>query len=100
MLIPKRKPVSIGEVLTKDFMAPMGLTQTALAKTMGVERRLVNELCKNRRAVTVDTAMMLARVFGNTPEFWLNVQRLNDMWEALNDPQRRNRIERARRWAA
>lgn len=100
MLIPKRKPVSVGEVLAKDFMAPMDLTQTALAKAMGVERRLVNELCKNRRAVTVDTAMMLSRVFGNTPEFWLNVQRLNDMWDALNDPKRRHRIERARRWAA
>jgi addiction module HigA family antidote len=100
MLIPKRRPISVGEVLTKDFMTPMGLTQTALAKAMGVERRLVNELCKNRRAVTVDTAMMLARVFGNTPDFWLNVQRLNEIWAALNDPKRRQRIERARRLAA
>jgi addiction module HigA family antidote len=100
MLIPKRKPISVGEVLSKDFMEPMGLTQTALAKAMGIERRLVNELCRNRRAVTVDTAMMLSRVFGNTAEFWLNVQRLNDMWDALNDPKRRQRIEKARRWAA
>jgi addiction module HigA family antidote len=100
MLIPKRRPISVGEVLAKDFMEPMELTQTALADAMGVERRLVNELCKNRRAVTVDTAMMLARVFGNTPDFWLNVQRLNDMWEVLNDPKRRQRVERAKRLAA
>jgi addiction module HigA family antidote len=100
MLIPKRRPVSVGDVLKKDFMEPLGLTQTALAKTMGVERRLVNELCNGRRSVTVDTAMMLARVFGNSAEFWLNVQRLNDMWEALNDPARRQRIARARRLAA
>ena len=100
MLIPKRRPLSVGHVLTTDFMEPLGITQTALARSMGVERRLVNELCNDRRAVTVDTAMMLARVFGNTAEFWLNVQRLNDMWEALNDPKRRQRIERARRLAA
>ena len=50
----------------------------------------------SRRAVTVDTALMLARVFGNTPEFWLNVQRRTDLWEALTTPERRKRIERAR----
>lgn len=92
----KRKPVPVGEMLREEFMKPLRLTQTALAKAMGVERRLVNELCNGRRAVTVDTALMLARVLGNTPEFWLNVQRRTDLWEALNTPARRKRIERAR----
>ncbi|MEQ8736322.1 MAG: HigA family addiction module antitoxin [Rhodospirillaceae bacterium] len=62
----------------------------------GVERRLVNELCNDRRAVTADTALMLARVFGNTPVFWLNSQTRTDLWKALNTPERRKRIERAR----
>ena len=92
----KRKPVSVGEMLEEEFMKPLRLTQTALAASMGVERRLVNELCNGRRAVTVDTALILARVFGNTPEFWLNVQRRTELWEALNTPERRKRIERAR----
>jgi addiction module HigA family antidote len=96
MIMTKRKPVSIGEMLAEEFMKPMRLTQIALAKAMGVERRLVNELCNGRRAVTVDTALMLARAFGNTPEFWLNVQRRTDLWDALNTPRRRKRIERAR----
>jgi len=96
MMMTKRKPVSVGEMLEEEFMKPLGLTQTALASAMGVERRLVNELCNGRRAVTVDTALMLARVFGNTPEFWLNVQRRTDLWEALNTPERRKRIERAK----
>ena len=96
MMMTKRKPVSVGEMLEEEFMKPLKLTQTALAQAMGVERRLVNELCNGRRAVTVDTALMLARVFGNTPEFWLNVQRRTDLWEALNTPERRKRIERAR----
>lgn len=95
-MMTKRKPVSVGEMLEEEFMKPLKLTQTALARAMGVERRLVNELCNSRRAVTVDTALMLARVFGNTPEFWLNIQRRGDLWDALNTDERRKRIERAR----
>jgi antitoxin HigA-1 len=96
MMMTKRKPISVGKMLVEEFMKPLRLTQTALAQAMGVERRLVNELCNDRRAVTVDTALMLARVFGNTPEFWLNVQRRTDLWNALNTPERRRRIQRAR----
>jgi addiction module HigA family antidote len=83
-------------MLVEEFLTPMELTQSALAQAMGVQRKLVNELCNNRRAVTADTALMLARVFGNTPEFWLNVQRRTDLWEALHTPRRRQRIEQAR----
>ncbi len=96
MIQTKRKPVSVGEMLREEFLLPLGLTQTALAEAMGVERRLVNELCRDRRAITADTALMLARVFGNTPDFWLNMQRRSDLWQALNDPRRRQRIERSR----
>ncbi|MGA9068845.1 MAG: HigA family addiction module antitoxin [Terracidiphilus sp.] len=96
MLSIERKPVSAGEMLTEEFLVPMKLTQGALAEAMGVERKLVNELCNNRRAVTADTALMLALVFGNSPEFWLNIQRRTDLWEALHTPKRRQRIEQAR----
>jgi addiction module HigA family antidote len=83
-------------MLVEEFLTPMSLTQGALAQAMGVERKLVNELCNDRRAVTADTALMLARVFGNSPEFWLNVQRRTDLWEAMHTPKRRQRIEQAR----
>ena len=96
MLSTERKPVSVGEMLVEEFLTPMGLTQGALAAAMGVQRKLVNELCNDRRAVTADTALMLARVFGNSPEFWLNVQRRTDLWEALHTPRRRQRIEQAK----
>lgn len=96
MLTTKRKPASVGEILVEEFMEPMGLTQVALAEAMGVPRKHVNELCNDRRAVTAPTALILARVFGNSPEFWLNVQRRTDLWEAMNDPRERKRIERAR----
>ncbi len=96
MLTTKRKPATVGEILVEEFMEPMRLTQGALAEAMGVPRKHVNELCNDRRAVTAPTALILARVFGNSPDFWLNVQRRSDLWEALNSPKERRRIERAR----
>ncbi len=96
MLTTKRKPASVGEILVEEFMEPMGLTQGALAEAMGVQRKHVNELCNDRRVVTAPTALILARVFGNSPDFWLNVQRRSDLWEAMHSPRERKRIERAR----
>jgi antitoxin HigA-1 len=96
MLMTRRKPASIGEILTEEFMEPLGLTQGALAEAMGVQRKHVNELCNNRRNVTAATALILARVFGNSPDFWLNVQRRNELWEAMHDPKELARIERAK----
>src|SRR5688500_30180 len=97
MLMTKRKLASVGEILLEEFMQPLGLTQAALAEAMGVPRKHVNELCNDRRAITADTALILARAFGNSADFWLNAQRRNDLWEALHSPQRRQRIERAKR---
>ena len=96
MLMTKRKPASVGEILVDEFIAPLGLTQGRLAEAMGVPRKHVNELCNGRRDITADTALMLARAFRNSADFWLNVQRRNDVWEALHSPERRQRIERAR----
>ena len=96
MLTTKRKPASVGEILIEEFMEPMGLTQAALAEAMGVQRKHVNELCNERRSVTAATALILARVFGNSPDFWLNVQRRSDLWQAMHSPRERARIKRAR----
>ena len=82
-------------MLIEEFVEPLNVTQVQLAKAMGVSRRTVNEICTNNRSVTVDTALMLAKVFGNTPDFWLNVQRRNDIWTVLNTPKRMARVERA-----
>src|SRR5271166_2597467 len=97
MLTTKREPASVGEILTEEFMEPMGLTQAALADAMGVQRKHVTQLCNDRRHVTAPTALILARVFGNSPDFWLNVQRRTDLWAAMHSSRERQRIERARR---
>jgi addiction module HigA family antidote len=96
MLLTARKPATVGTILTEEFMQPLGLTQAALAEAMGVQRKHVNELCNDRRNVTAATALILARVFGNSPDFWLNVQRRNDLWVIMNTPEERARVERAR----
>mgnify|MGYP000621349517 FL=1 len=100
MNITKRQPVSVGEMITEEFLVPMALTQGQLAKAMGVSRKTVNELCTNRRSITADTALMLAIVFGNSADFWLNLQQRNDVWKVLNTPKRRARIEQAKPIAA
>ncbi len=96
MLMTKRKPVTVGEILVEEFMQPLKLTQGGLAAAMGVQRKHVNELCNNRRTVTAPTALILARVFGNSPDFWLNVQRRSDLWAAMHSPRERERIRRAK----
>ncbi len=100
MNITRKQPVSVGEMITEEFLEPLELTQGRLAESMGVSRKTVNELCTNRRAITADTALMLATAFGNTAEFWLNLQQRNDIWNALNTPKRRARINKAKPVAA
>ncbi|WP_027051085.1 HigA family addiction module antitoxin [Mesorhizobium erdmanii] len=96
MLMTTRKPATVGEILAEEFMQPLGLTQAALAEAMGVQRKHVNELCNDRRNVTAATALILSRVFGNSPDFWLNVQRRSDLWAVMNSPDERARIDRAK----
>ena len=70
------------------------LCMRAMAEVVGVQRKHVNEMCNNRRTVTAATALILARVFGNSPDFWLNVQRRGDLWETMNGPRERKLIAR------
>lgn len=95
MITTKRKPVSVGEMLTEEFMKPMGIDQGQLAAALGCARKTVNELCNNKTGVTADTALMLATVFGNSAEFWLNLQKRNDLWNALHSKKRMERINKA-----
>jgi antitoxin HigA-1 len=96
MLMTKRKPATAAEILVEEFIKPIGLTQGALAEAMGVQRKQVNELCNDRRNVTAATALILARVFGNDADFWLDAQRRSDLWGVMHSPRERKRIERAR----
>jgi antitoxin HigA-1 len=77
-----RRPTHPGEMLREDFLPDYGLTVVGLAKALGVSRQTVNELLRERRAVSPEMALRLSRLFGNSAEFWLNVQRAVDLWDA------------------
>lgn len=72
-------PLSPGDVLQKDYIARRGVTQEHLAAALGVSRYSVNQLVNDRRNVTPEMALRLARVFGTTPEFWMDLQRDLDL---------------------
>ena len=78
----KRRPTHPGEMLREDFLPDYGLTVSGLAESVGVSRQSINELLRGRRAVSPEMALRLARLFGNSPEFWLNAQRAVDLWDA------------------
>ena len=76
------RPTHPGEMLREDFMPDYGLTVAGLAEALGVTRQTVNELIRERRALSPEMALRLARLFGNSAEFWLNAQRAIDLWDA------------------
>lgn len=77
-----RRPTHPGTMLREDFLPDFGLTVAGLADAAGVSRQSINELLRGRRALTPEMALRLARLFGNSPEFWLNAQRAVDLWDA------------------
>jgi antitoxin HigA-1 len=79
----ERRPIHPGEIVREDFMPDYGLTVSTLASALGVSRQSINELVRERRAVSPEMALRLGRLFGNSAEFWLNLQRSIDLFDAL-----------------
>ena len=77
-----RTPTHPGEMLLEEFLIPMGLTQQQLADSIHVPYQRVNELVNGKRGVTPGTALRLAKFFGNSPDFWLNLQMRWDLYFA------------------
>ncbi len=83
-----RIPTHPGEMLQEEFLIPMGLTQRALADAIHVPYQRVNDLVNGRRGMTPSTALRLAKFFGNTPGFWMNLQLRWDLYFALKDEEK------------
>jgi addiction module HigA family antidote len=84
--IPARRvPTHPGEMLLEEFLEPMGISQSDLAKAIRVPYQRVNELVNGRRGITSSTALRLAKFFGTTPSFWLNLQQRWDLYQAARD---------------
>lgn len=75
-------PTHPGEVLREDFMPDYGLTTAALADGLKVSRQTINEILRERRAITPMMALRLSRLFATTPEFWLKAQNARDIWDS------------------
>ncbi len=84
----ERPPIHPGEILREDFLPEYALSATALAEAVGVSRQSINELLRERRAVSPEMALRLGKVFGTSAEFWLNLQRNVDLWTAARDLER------------
>lgn len=76
------RPVHPGEILREDYLAELGMSANALARALHVPPPRVNDIVRERRGVTADTALRLARYFGSTPQFWLNLQSAYDLRRA------------------
>lgn len=78
------EPIHPGEILREEFLVEYGLSQYELAKNVGVPLPRINAIVLGKRGISADTALRLARFFGNTPEFWLNLQNHYDLEVAFN----------------
>lgn len=77
-----RKPTHPGEIIKEDFMAPLKLTQTELAKALKTSFRTINEILNEKRSISPEMALRLARYFGTTPDVWLGLQADYDLFKA------------------
>jgi antitoxin HigA-1 len=75
----KMRPIHAGEILREEFLVPLGITAHALAMELKVPATRINDIVRERRSITPDTALRLARYFGTTPQFWLNIQTSYDL---------------------
>lgn len=86
-------PIHPGEILAKEFLRPMGITQYRIAKDISVPQRRISEIVQGKRAITADTALRLGRFFGMDAQFWLNLQGRYDLLTAEAGLARRLRRE-------
>lgn len=91
-------PVTPGEMLKEEFLAEYGLSQSRLARAIGISPNRIAEIIANRRRITADTALRLSLYFGNSPEFWMNLQTRYDLKMALRNmkPEEADRIKAQR----
>jgi addiction module HigA family antidote len=78
----KMRPIHAGEILREEFLVPLGISAHALAMELKVPAPRINDIVRERRSITPDTALRLARYFGTTPQFWLNLQTSYDLKNA------------------
>lgn len=92
MLPNHRVATHPGEILLREFLEPLGLTQVKLARELGIALNRVNELVRGKRGVTPETAILLSDFFKNSPEFWMNLQTAHDLTRIRQQMGRRRMV--------
>jgi antitoxin HigA-1 len=82
-----RPPTHAGEILLEEFLRPLGITQVEFAEVIGVPIQRVNEIVKQKRGITPDTALRFEAALGVSAQFWLNAQTAWDLWRQLHSPE-------------
>lgn len=95
MLPKNRPPTHPGEILLKDFIEPLSLSQKELALHLGWAYARLNEIVNGRRGISADSALSLADAFNMEPEFWLNLQRNWDLWHAIKSHKHVKKLKKA-----
>jgi len=80
----KRRPITVGQMLTTEFLEPMNIEISELADAMGVHRNSISRIVHDKGTLTAPMAIKLATALGNTPEFWLNIQHAVELWDVRN----------------
>ncbi len=93
MTVAKLVPIHPGEVLGEEFLRPMQISQSRLARDINVPPRRINEICLGKRGIPPDTALRLARYFGTSAEFWMNLQQRYDLERRKDEIEERLRRE-------
>ncbi len=89
-----RPPAHPGRILRNLYLSPLGISNTKLGETLGVSRKTISHIVNERKSVTPDMALRLSRAFPNTsPEFWLNLQKNYDLWQASHQSQEWENIQ-------
>jgi addiction module HigA family antidote len=97
MTITLRQPFTPGEILLEEFMQPLNLSASQLARRMKVSNDRVYDILNQKRGITPDTAIRLSKVFGTSVDFWLNLQIKTDLWKALHDPHKKHEYKTIQR---
>lgn len=92
MMTKKIPPPHPGITLLEDFMKPLGISQSKLARELGVDPRRINEIVNGKRSITADTALRLEKYFGNSATFWINLQTSYDLRMAHFDESLSNKL--------
>ncbi|WP_439236744.1 HigA family addiction module antitoxin [Lonepinella koalarum] len=96
MYTTQRKPTAIGEILQEEFLAPLNLKIGDLAQILDVHRNTASAIVNNHSKITIEMAVKLAKAFGTTPEFWLNLQNNIDLWELNHNTRYQQSLEKVK----